>query len=236
MLAFAGSTACVHTRATQTALAVEWSLGSSRRIRSAVSPQVLLTHYDPARDGHGTGEALSECVRANSLLPAPFVLDDPRIFLAVQGQLFVQDISTGEYQRLAGLPRGLLVDRLLGYDGAQSPLRMLVTAGPLDESLDLWVLEIGTTEIESAYELSSSPTSRVQARFFDRFEVPRCQSGASNCVVVNNDEQFSHLDLEPERGSPRTPMQTFEHVRITDATWDDAAGQGLYLLVADCAD
>jgi hypothetical protein len=234
----AGNLACASTRAISAERAMsagraaEWSIGSTRRINNGLSVQVVITHYDPKRDGNSCGEVLSAASQANSMLAAPSVVEDPRVFLAVEGQLVAHDITTGELQALPGLPDELSIEQLLGYDGEQSPLRMLVTASARADRLSLWVLEIGTTQIEDAYELRLASALNTQHRFFARFDIPRCQHGATNCVVVNNDQQFSYLDIEPQRGSARQPLHEFEHTQIIDAHWD-AQGTGFYLLVVD---
>jgi hypothetical protein len=209
---------------------IRWALGSQHLAPEPPGADRLLLALSTKKPSDRGARVTPNCIKATSFLPAP--KGDPRIFFLIGGQLHVRKAPTQAPTLLAGQDPALGMIRLLATDIAASPLQILVSAKPHGaRAEELWLL---TVDDEQSL-LAQRPTVGLagvsnQDEFFKKYAVPRCLPGGHRCLVVNPDENASHLDVEPTRGQPPVPFQKIDAVRIIDAAWASADGESFYVL------
>jgi hypothetical protein len=211
--------------------ALEWSLGAPSRVLNPPSADAYLLLLPKGKPLEQGMRQTSECNKTTSFLPGPF--GDPRIFLSVEGRLYVRRAPGQASTPLESADPALKVRRLLAFVAAESPLALLVEAQPAGaSSVQIWLFTVSEREIRSQERFDNDPSLQSEAAFFEKFRVPRCLEGPRDCLALSSDDHHYYLDVQPRRGQRPTLLQDLGVVDVRDAAWASADGQSVYLLVS----
>jgi hypothetical protein len=209
---------------------ITWTLGGMRRDPAPATGDALLLLV-PTGKPPATGQLVARaCAGASSFLPAPD--GSGGFFLACDGRLFVQ--RTQPPRRVAGQDEDLYIWNLLAFRAAQSPLEMLVSATPSGTAqTQIWLLQIENDTLARASRVQQVPEVATAEAFFHAFNVPRCLSGARQCLRLNRaaEGEQSFLDVWDGGLAAATPLQDLSGSNVADVVWATQDGRWLYMLV-----
>jgi hypothetical protein len=209
---------------------IGWALGSDQLTGELPAGDRWLVVLPMAPPFGRPQGVLPKCVSATGFLPAP--APDPRIFLQINGQIYVRRAPGEEPVLLSGSDPALGLTRLLAFDKHASPLEMLVAAKPEGAATEqLWQLTLEERAIKEARLITLDRGFPSQEAFFAAYNAPRCLEGGLRCLSSSFDGQASYVDVEEKRGQSRVTLQKLGEVRVADLAWAAPDGSSLYLLV-----
>jgi hypothetical protein len=238
MLAISCSSA--QTPPQSAATVIGWALGPGHRAPSPPTGDrelVLLSTPKASQDGAVmlSREALasetkpigSKCTRATSLIAVP---GDSRVFLAINGALYMQQRSGKAAVPLEGFNPSLRITRFLGT--ATSPLRVLAAVERNNAAAEeVWMFTVNGTTIQATARTDSMDALMNIQKFFGTFSSPKCLPGGKNCLVLTHDHGDVHIDVEPSRGEPLVPFRRLNDTSVHDVAWATSDGKSIYLLI-----
>jgi hypothetical protein len=209
---------------------MDWALGAGARGDYPARADAFLLLL-PKGKPIGSGVRLTPgCVHATSMLPGP--AGDPRVFLVVDGELQVLRQEGARPERLAGGDPSLRLTRLLAFDAAASPLRILAAALPEGAAEEqIWSLTVANAALLQAAPAKADTVLASREAFFAAYNAPRCLPGGRLCLGLSSDGQQTYIDVESTRGAAPQSLLSVGSTDVRDVTWQPGGEPSLYLLV-----
>lgn len=203
---------------------LRWTFGAPVRPVKGPDPSTRKVHLGGDRPEEKTA------VTATSLLPEPGD-DGDRLLLIRDGAL--QRLRFGARQLTPlPLPAGAPpLTRLVALSADGRVLYALGRRGGEDERL--LRLELAGDAVRSCAPAAARAELLDEQRFLSEHHLGRCQKGGARCLVVQEAQGVSALQVVPQRGQAPRPLQAARRISITDVAWADPRGQAVYVLARD---
>lgn len=199
--------------------AMSWSLGARRAPPPRGPARLLWREADePLDQARQVSRCIEEADDFDSVLPAP---DGERVFLAIDGVLHMVTTS-GHDQAPRALPMSpahVSIQQLLAFERGNEPVILAVVQDQRTKRSWLWALRVqGNTVVGTQVDTFDDFAS--VARFLQRYQAPRCQSGDEQCLVVDGYGGRTFVSLEKTRGAlPRVAISELSKAGVRDVAW-----------------
>ena len=172
--------------------------------------------------------ALSDCMRATSILPAP--QDDGRIFLAVDGAIHALQRPNKTTTPLDGLDPGMHVNSLLAFRKVPAGLEILASIhveGKSEFQINVLLVQSNAVvRVGLANLRFASPSD-----FFATYTAPRCSSDGTRCLRISSGDQSTYLEQwSAIGGTGFVPTTLAEFEGAQDAAWSPTNDGSAYVL------
>lgn len=230
---------------------LEWTLGP-QHLASPTSPDVFLVlipkeklkppsnpHLAPQPPSAATGlaegnapmrpdDALSACLPATSVLPAP--LDDGRIFLAVEGAVHALHPPDKTVTALGIAHSFGHVNALLAVRKVERGLEIVAAVNVENKSEpEIHVLVVDNDKIvrSNVADFHFQNASEL----FQVYAVPHCNRDGKECLAISNNDETTYLEKRFTLGGANS-ITLAEFKGAQDAVWTPADDGSVYVLKA----